>query len=256
MSRRTVATSVADVTANNTSPSIQRRTVAKAALWAAPTVIVSASAPAFAASMRKDPGINGWVNNSYGVGRCGSSSSSISVTSRGTGGTPDGAPFGLYLYDTDDVTTVTDASLTYWILGEHPASGRASITWSSGDGMSSCWVYQGRVASMQKPDGLTYTGYRWNYTCPIDPRATTTGSDGIKRVFLGDFVVSTSRFEQPAGSCGKLNFWTERAVTIDGQPYTFQRRAGTDGSFPQGSRARSLPAAPEGDGASAGTDVS
>lgn len=256
MRNRTRATNVTDVTDHGRTPEIHRRTVAKAALWAAPTVIVSASAPALAASLRKDPGINGWVSNHPDAGSCRTSSSSLSVTSRGSGTTPDGAPFGLYLYDTADVTAVTSASLTYWILGVHATSGLTSISWTRGSGMSQCWSNPVRVAPTQKPDGLTYTGYRWTYTCTINPRETTVGTDGIKRVMLGDFETSTNRFQQPSDSCGKLNFWTERAVTIDGDVYTFQRRNGTDGPYTQGARARSLPADSSESGASDGTFLS
>lgn len=235
------------VSTPSTPPPVRRRSIAKAALWAAPTIVVSTAAPAMATSLRKDPGINGWVNNNYRTGSCGSRSSDIAVTSNSSGATPDGAPFGLYIYDTQDVTAVTGATITYWVLGDHATTGSTSITWTSDTGHSTCWSYQGRVGTMQKPDGLTYTGYRWMYTCTIDPHATTTGSDGVARVILGNFVVSTNRFEQPAGSCNKLNFWTERAITLDGVAYTFQRRAGTDGTYTTGGRARVAPEAPVAD---------
>ncbi|UQN31048.1 hypothetical protein [Brachybacterium kimchii] len=188
------------------------------------------------------------MNNSYRVGTCGSTNTSIEVTSIGSGTTPDGAPFGLYLYDTDDVSTATNATITYWVLGNHATSGSTAITWSSASGHSSCWNYQGRIGTAQKPDGLTYTGYRWTYTCAINPKSTTTGNDGVKRVMLGNFHVTSNTFAQPTGSCGKLNFWTERAVTLDGNAYTFQRRAGTDGAYTASTRARSARATNEDDG--------
>lgn len=226
-------------------PSVPRRALVRGAAWAVPTTLVAVSAPAIAASLRKDPGLNGWVNNSYRAGTCGSRNSSIEVTSIGTAATPDGAPFGLYLYDTDDVVSATGASITYWMLGNHATTGTTSITWSNASGHSSCWSYQGRVGTAQKPDGLIYTGYRWTYTCPIDPRGTTPGADGVNRVMLGNFHVTSNTFAQPAGSCGKLNFWTERAVTLDGIAHTFQRRAGTDGAYSASGRARSSRSASE-----------
>lgn len=226
---------------------LPRRSLLRGTAWAAPTAIVSVAAPAVAASLRKDPGINGWVRNIYSVGSCGNTNSSIEVTSIATGSTPDGAPFGLYLYDTEDVDTVDAAQLTYWVLGDHPATGTGSISWSTLRGHSSCWVGPTRMTPETKPDGLTYTGYRWTYNCTIDPHNITNGTDGVARAFLGNFHVTTGSFRQPKGSCGKLNFWTQRTITIDGEVYTFQRRNGTDGPYAT-ARRRSAPAPAASDG--------
>lgn len=46
------------------SSSTTRRTVVKGAAWAVPTISVGTLAPRLAASLRIDPGINGWVRNS------------------------------------------------------------------------------------------------------------------------------------------------------------------------------------------------
>jgi hypothetical protein len=203
--------------------------------------------------LRKDPGINGWVSVQSRTGSCGwfPSGSSLTVTSRGTAATPDGAPFGLYLYDTEDITAVSGASITLWVLGDHASQGSTAITWTSGSGHSNSWRFVGRIGTATKPDGLLYTGYRWTYDGTIDPRRVTTSGDGVRRVFLGDFVVSSNSFQQPSGHCGRLNYWTERSVVIDGQTLTFERRAGTDGAYAPARRsARSL-GAPE---AEAGTE--
>lgn len=217
------------VSTSTQNTKVSRRAVARGAAWAAPTVLVAVAAPSIAASLRKDPGINGWVNNNYRAGTCNNTNSRITVQSNASGVTPDGAPFGLYLYDTEDVQTVNSATITYWVLGVHDTTGNTAITWSTNQGHSNCWRYDGRVGTQVKPDGLTYTGYRWTYTCTINPKNTTIGSDGVARVFLGTFHVSTNDFRQPQGSCGKLNFWTERSIVIDGVTYAFQRRNGTDG---------------------------
>lgn len=171
----------------------------------------------------------------------------MSVTTIRSNATPDGAPWGLYLYDTEDVRTVSAASLTYWILGSHATSGTTAVTWTAGADHSACWGAPRRLAPRTKADGLVYTGYRWTYACAIDPHATRRGEDGVDRAFLGEFVVATDAFEQPTGSCGKLNVWTERSITIDGVVYGFERRAGTDGSCaaPRGRSARGA-TAPEG----------
>lgn len=226
---------------------LPRRSLLRGTAWAAPAAIVGVAAPAVAASLRKDPGINGWVRNVSSAGSCGSTNSSIEVTSIARGSTPDGAPYGLYLYDTEDVDTVDAAQLTYWVLGDHPESGTGSIRWSTLNGHSSCWVGPTRVSPVTKPDGLTYTGYRWTYGCTIDPRNTTVGTDGVARAFLGNFRVTTGSFRQPRGSCGTLNYWTERTVTIDGVVHTFQRRNGTDGPYTT-ARRRPAPAPAVSDG--------
>lgn len=210
---------------------IGRRAVAKGVAWSVPAVALATAAPTLAASLRKDPGLNGWVNNYYIAGTCGSTNSTIRVTSIESGVGPDGAPFGLYLYDTEDVEVIENASITYWVLGNHGMSGNTRISWSTRSGHSNCWSYQGRVGTSVKPDGKTYTGYRWTYTCGISPSNTTVGSDGVARVFLGNFHVQTGAFRQPQGVCGELDFWTERSVDIDGVTMTFQRRGGTSGAY-------------------------
>lgn len=231
---------------------VSRRALARGAAWAIPTAVISTAAPALATSLRKDPGINGWVLNTYSAGRCGRSNTTIDVTSIASSATPDGAPFGLYLYDTERDDRISDASLTYWVLGEHGTGLRDStrITWSAANGHASdCWSGPVRVAPAVKADGLTYTGYRWTYTCAIDAANPVTGADGVERVMLKNFHVSTNAFQQPTGSCGKLNFWAERSITINDEVHTFERRNGTDGLFtPRARSARSAEPASEGSG--------
>ena len=48
-------------TRTTTTRGLSRRAVTRGALWAAPTLVVTSAAPAMAASLRKDPGVNGWV---------------------------------------------------------------------------------------------------------------------------------------------------------------------------------------------------
>lgn len=225
-------------------PVPSRRTIAKGAAWAVPAVAVAAATPAMAASLRKDPGINGWVMNSpESDGSCfwGTREYRLEVSSIQSGSGPDGAPFGLYLYDTEPANVISNASITYWILGDHSASSGSDtyITWSTLSGHSTCWYYQGRVGTEVKPDGLIYTGYRWTYNCAIDPTNITVGSDGIGRVFLGQFRVRTNWFEQPSTYCSNLTYWTQRHITIDPDGngpdapvvHTFQRRNGSLGPY-------------------------
>ena len=49
---------------NGNAEGLKRRTLMNGAAWAAPVVTLAAAAPAMAASLRVDPGLNGWVLNS------------------------------------------------------------------------------------------------------------------------------------------------------------------------------------------------
>ena len=85
--------------ASTPAPGPGRRAVATGLAWSVPAVAMVSAAPSFAASLRKDPGINGWVlNTTRDLGGCRYSLEVNSAPSRG-GATPDGAPWGLYLYD-------------------------------------------------------------------------------------------------------------------------------------------------------------
>lgn len=219
---------------------IARRTLAKGAAWAVPAVAMAAAAPAQAASLVKYPGINGWVNN---ITRSGSVTGTtcdytleVDSTPGGTN-TPDGAPFGLYIYDVESPNTFSDAKLTYWIIGAQ-ATG---ATWATLSGHSPCWGTPVKGTASTQPDGLIYTPYTWTYdttTCPIlSSQYVTDPADGVKRLYLGDFHVRAT-FTQPAGRfCNNVTFWTQRFITIDrdgagSEPASvkcFQRRNGTLG---------------------------
>lgn len=220
---------------------VSRRTVTKAMAWAGPAIAVAATVPVAAASLRKDPGINGWVLNSVQpLGRC---QYRLTVTSTPSDPptTPDGAPFGLYVYDVEDQNVISQAKITYWVIGNRPASGGGALTWETRPGHSPCWSGPVRVGTEVKPDGITYTGYRWTYECAIDPTNRTLGSDGVERLFLGDFHVRTSLTGQ---DCDNVTYWTQRHITIDpdgtgslpAQVYTFQRRNGSLGPMAAGAR--------------------
>jgi len=214
------------------STGISRRTIAKGAAWAVPAMLLAAPAPAFASSLRKDPGINGWVNNTtLSTGPC---SYTLDVNSYLTGTGTDGAPFGLYLYDTKTTDVIDNAKITYWIIGGQNASV------STRSGHSSCWQYTGRGPPQTKADGLTYTPYHFEYDCPIDPSVVSTQPDGEPRVWLGHFHVRFT-FTQPSNRCNNVTFWTQRSIDIDindgtgPQTLTFERRNGTLGTYAGGS---------------------
>lgn len=211
-------------------PSTSRRTIVKGAAWAAPTLAVGTMAPALAASLRKDPGINGWVlNDPTSLGWCRYRLDVNSNPSNG-GTTSDGAPFGLYLYDVLPNAVITNAKLVYWIIGDQNAS------WTNKSGHSGCWRYDGRGDLQNKADGLAYRPYTWTYTCPILPGNVST--DG--RLRLGNFHVEASFTQQDERGnryCNDVTYWTQRSITIDqygdGHPavLTFERRNGTRGPF-------------------------
>ncbi len=227
------------------SSNTTRRTVVKGAAWAVPTISVATLAPPLAASLRKDPGINGWVLNS--PRRQGNCAWTLEVDSRdtGRGPTPDGAPWGLYLYDVQPNAVITNPQITYWIIGNQTA------TWTTLTGHGSCWSSPTRGTPQPKSDGLTYTPYTWTYNCALNP--ADVDSDG--RLWLQHFHVRAS-FTQPRDLCNNVTYWTQRRVTIDPdgagsrdpQVLTFERRNGTLGPY-TGSGARMAPQTEQSTGA-------
>ena len=205
---------------------MNRRTVAKGMAWAAPVVALASAAPPAAASLRKDPGINGWVLNSpTSQGNC---NYTLEVNSTLSGNGPDGAPYGLYLYDVQSTAVISNAVLTYWIIGNQTA------TWATNSGHSPCWSSPVRGTPATKADGLVYTPYVFTYSCSIDPAKVS--SDG--RLRLGGFHV-TATFKQPDNRCNNVTYWTQRSITVDQDGsgpqvpdvLTFERRNGTLGAY-------------------------
>lgn len=225
--------------AHTTASGPSRRAVASGLAWSVPAVAMVSAAPAFAISMRKDPGINGWVLNSpTDLGRC---RYSLDVNSAPSGSAPrttDGAPYGLYLYDLYDVSkdaSYSNAKLVYWVRGNHVKQN--PITWQTATGHSSKWSDPVRGAAQTKADGFTYTPYTWEYTGTIDP--ANVKSDG--RLYLETFHVKATDFSMSEnGSCLPLDYWTYREIVVDPdgptgqqQPKTlnFERRNGPSGPY-------------------------
>lgn len=213
-----------------------RRAVAAGLAWSVPAVAVVSAAPSFAVSLRKDPGINGWVLNSpIDLGGC---RYSLDVNSAPTGGgtTPDGAPWGLYLYDVSPQGVYTNAKLVYWVRGTHTAT-QNPITWQAATGHSSKWSGPTRGAPQTKADGAVYTPYTWTYTGTINP--ANVKSDG--RLYLETFHVQAINFSlSENGRCLPLDYWTYREIVVDPdgstgpqQPRTlnFERRNGPSGPY-------------------------
>ncbi|WP_370894201.1 hypothetical protein [Janibacter sp. GXQ6167] len=205
-----------------------------------PILAFGAAAPTFAASLRKDPGINGWVRNTpRWQGGCGYT---LEVDSTINGVGPDGAPYGLYVYDITDDSVIADPKITYWIIGNQTAA------WTNRSGHSSCWEYEGRGASARKADGYIYTPYTWTYNCALDPEDRQTDALGVERLYLGGFHVQAS-FTQGFNWCRNVTYWTQRFITIDpdgpnspqpAEELTFERRNGTLGPFRSGARAQRM----------------
>jgi hypothetical protein len=205
-----------------------RRTLLRTAAWTTPVIGIAATAPAFAASLRKDPGINGWVNVQYGTDN-GFDARFDSDPDGQDPSTPDGAPFGLYVYD---ATTYTDARITLWFRGavrDGFTENGTSTNVANNGGHGNGWGNPTNVGTQVKPDGLTYTGYRFLYTGTY-----TLGLDS--RVYLQDFDVTARNVNS-----GDATFWVERSIKVDGVVQAFQRRNGERGpvgdGFPSARRA-------------------
>lgn len=222
--------------AHTTASGPSRRAVATGLAWSVPAVAMVSAAPSFAASLRKIPGINGWVLNSpTNHGGCLYSLEVNSAPTRG-GATPDGAPWGLYLYDVSKDASYSNAKLVYWVRGTHNAT-QNPITWQAATGHSTKWSGPVRGAAQTKADGFKYTPYTWTYTGTINP--ADVRSDG--RLYLETFHVQTNNFSlSENGSCLRLDYWTYREIVVDPdgptgpqQPTTlhFERRNGPSGPY-------------------------
>lgn len=192
-----------------TRRAVDRRTVTTGLAWSVPAVAATAAAPFAAASLVKNPGINGWVLTSASGRGC---QYDVTVTSRpaNPGRTPDGAPYGLYLYDTDPRGHYDAAKLVYWVRGDHTRTNR--ISWRAGRNHSSCWTGRPTVGAAQtKSDGAVYTPYTWEYRCEISPEDVS--DDG--RLYLRDFEVSATINQSFRGRCEPLQFWAYREIRVD-----------------------------------------
>lgn len=213
-----------------------RRTVLTAAAWTVPAITVAAAAPAYADStIRKDPGINGWMQVSYGTSK-GFDATFDSDPQGADPLTPDGAPFGLYVYDAVSadgaIVSLGGASITLWfrgVVGSWASGTRTNNPNDGGHGRG--WLNPEYLGSEFKPDGVRYYGYRFDYTGPYEVQP-----DG--RVWLQDFEVTAKNVNHDDAT-----FWVERKIVVDGDLLTFQRRNGERGPLGDGfpaSRARSF----------------
>ncbi|MDK8176819.1 hypothetical protein [Micrococcus luteus] len=220
-----------------------RRAVATGLAWSVPAVAMVSAAPSFAASLRKDPGINGWVlNTTTNHGGCRYSLEVNSAPSN-PGTTPDGAPWGLYLYDVSKDASYSGAKLVYWVRGTHTAT-QNPITWQAATGHSTKWSGPKLGAAQTKADGFKYTPYTWTYTGTINP--ADVKSDG--RLYLETFHVKATNFSMSEnGQCLPLDYWTYREIVVDPdgptgpqQPMTlsFERRNGPSGPYVPGAQGR------------------
>lgn len=154
--------------------------------------------------------------------------------------TPDGAPFGLYLYDTQPGDLFSAASITLWFRAKVDSwtyGSRSTVPNAGGHGDG--WNrrnWLGRVAptyvgTETKPDGVVYHGYQFEYEGTFSNLGAT---DGL--VWLQDFEATATRVPHDDAT-----FWVERRIAINGEVHAFQRRNGERGSMGVGfpaSRAR------------------
>lgn len=207
-----------------------RRTLIRGAAWTTPVILAVGAAPAFATSLRKDPGINGWVLISTSDRDRDSYDLTFDSTVSGNG--PDGAPYGLYVYDpnrTGNVLsdTYTNASITLWIRTDSDSTPANNGWVRTGSGAG--WGAATDAGLQTKPDGLQYRGYRFAYTGGF----TLVAAE--ERVYLQDFKASSNNIASTDAT-----YWIERRITVNGVVQSFQRRNGARGpignGFPVGSR--------------------
>lgn len=206
-----------------------RRTLTRTAAWTVPTIAAMGTAPAFAASLRNDPGINGWVLAEWDPS---DRTPDVSFDSDPAGqdpATPDGAPFGLYVRNVNRTPgglladSITNAAITLWMRGTATVTYPETVSTTLNGGGHGRWNLQPGVLTETKPDGITYRGYRFTYGGALGVPVLVAGQ---WQVYLEDFSVVMRNVQN-----SNATFWTERDVTVNNVPLTFQRRAGEDGAF-------------------------
>ena len=235
-----------------TARGLSRRSVTRGALWAAPTLVVTSAAPALATSLRKDPGINGRVLNSLTSFRNRTYQLEVNSTVSSPA-TPDGAPYGLYLYEWNENDTYSNVSITYWINGTQRRPGgrqRDPISWTTLRGHSNAWSGPSRGPSQERADGITCTPYTWTYNVVDFPPTTRPEVDGGLRLWLGHFHVQATFMQTASNSDPDVTYWTQRSITVhpggdtsESETLTFERRNGKLGPYSGSARgARSIQA--------------
>lgn len=189
---------------------VRRRTLVKGTAWAAPAIAIGNAAPAMAAS--RPPGLQGWVT----VGKqCRSASSGV-LTINGTGGgnanPPNTNSRGLWIYNTNSGTTITNASMTFY----YPTS-LGTISWSSASGNSGWSVPAVDTRVPQIPGYRAYTtNYSGSWQFYDNPGLE---DDHHRATGRPNFTASLT-----ISNCGQpLPVYARRTVTVDGEVVTFQR---------------------------------
>lgn len=119
--------------------------------------------------------------------------------------TPDGAPWGMYVYNIGDSAQITSVKLTYWIIGDNTA------IWTARGGHSSCWSGPTRGAPTTHA-GDTFTPYVWSYTCSLDPMDRDPFAPG--RLHLKPLHM-TAAVTQSSSWCSTMKVCTDRYALVD-----------------------------------------
>lgn len=189
---------------------VQRRTLAQGLAWTAPVAVLGASAPLAAASI--PPGLQGWVTVRKS---CRSNQSSITGEIDGTGTPkyPNGI-YGLYVLNTNSTTTVSNASITFFL----PTS-FGTPTWSlvgSYQGWSTPVVNSTPSCPNGCPTGATayvmYYADTWGWT----QGTNYTIANGVPN-FTANSTTGTSF------CTNGLSITAVRCVTVNGSQICFQR---------------------------------
>lgn len=191
---------------SQSNTSVRRRSVVAGAAWAAPTIAIGSAAPAMAAS--RPPGLQGWVTVGKSCeGRVWPFSDQLTLTINGTGGgnanPPDNNSRGLWIYNTQQTTSIANARLTIY----YPSS-LGSISFSRATGGATTWSIPGFTAYSSY-----YTG-AWQFydlTGVID--------DHHRAVGRPNFIATIG-----VASCpGTIQVYSWRTVQVDGQTISFRR---------------------------------
>lgn len=198
------------VTERKDDTGMKRRSVVRGTAWAVPTIVIGSAAPAMAAS--RPPGLQGWVT----VGKnCqyGNDTLTINGTGGGNANPPNSNSRGLWVFNTNASTTISNAVITFW----YPTSRTGTITWQAAGGNSNWSVPVVSTVGGTIPGFTGYTTYYsggWQYY--DNPGVLDDHHRAIDRP---NFTASVN-----VDSCGSnLPVYARRTVTVDGTTYTFRR---------------------------------
>ncbi|MDO4919091.1 hypothetical protein [Kocuria sp.] len=181
---------------------INRRTLAKGAVWSVPVVAMASAAPAVAASAAPELRPSGRFSYNQGWGSTQTdNSTAYKVFSTASGGTTPAS--GFCILNTNTSMSISNAAVTYYF----PLS---NLTFSTEGGPgANGWSLMTRdtTKSTKSYNGVTYYPYTSRYTAAVTARTSTT-------------CFPVYGFQSSSTSTRASYIYVDHSVVVDGQTLT------------------------------------